>query len=84
MRRQKMANRKLQLGILVVLCASGVALGQAESAEAAKIAGDALNGSLNLLEREFVSAADAMPDEKFSFAAKNGRSHLCPAGEARG
>jgi uncharacterized damage-inducible protein DinB len=68
-----MTDRKLQFRLLVVLCFAGVALGQAKAAEEAKNPGDALNRDLSLVERDFVSAADAMPEEKYSFAPTNGQ-----------
>jgi uncharacterized damage-inducible protein DinB len=67
-----MRNAKLLLGIFVVLCCSGFALGQMAAPAPAKTPGDALNASLNIVEHEFVGAADAMPEDKYSFAPSNG------------
>ena len=67
-----MLKRTLFSQILVALCFAGVALGQAKAREEAKTPGDALNGALNIVEREFVSAADAMPEDKYSFAPTSG------------
>src|SRR5271165_4961414 len=68
-----MRNVKLLLGILVVLCCSGFALGQmAAPAPAAKTPGDALNQILDIGSGEFIGAADAMPEDKYSFAPTNG------------
>jgi uncharacterized damage-inducible protein DinB len=38
----------------------------------AKTPGDALNAVLNIAKGEFVSAADAMPEDKYSFAPTSG------------
>ena len=38
----------------------------------AKTPGDALNAVLNIAKSEFVSAADAMPEDKYSFAPTTG------------
>jgi uncharacterized damage-inducible protein DinB len=38
----------------------------------AKTPGDALNGLLNIVEKEFVPAAEAMPEDKYSFAPSEG------------
>ncbi len=68
-----MRNTKLMLGIFVVLCCSGFALGQmAMPMPAAKTSGDALNAILDIGSGEFIGAADAMPEDKFSFAPTNG------------
>lgn len=66
-----MRNVKLLLGTLVVLCCSGFALGQM-AMPAAKTPGDALNAILDIGSGEFTSAADAMPEDKFSFAPTSG------------
>ena len=67
-----MRSTKSWLGILVVLCCSGFSLGQMAAPPPAKTPGDALNATLSIAEREFVSAADAMPDDKYSFAPTGG------------
>ncbi len=68
-----MRNAKLLLGILVVLCCSGFALGQmAMPAAPAKTAGDAINAILDIGSGEFTGAADAMPEDKYSFAPTTG------------
>lgn len=66
-----MPNVKSLLGILVVLCCSGFALGQMTTPPA-KTPGDALNAVLNIVEHEFVTAAEAMPEDKYSFAPSAG------------
>jgi uncharacterized damage-inducible protein DinB len=67
-----MRNLKLLLGTLVVLCYSAFTVAQMTPPPPAKTPGDALNNSLNIVEREFVSAAEAMPEDKYSFAPTNG------------
>lgn len=63
-----MRNAKLLLGILFVLCCSGFSLGQMATPPPAKTSGDAVNAVLTIAEGEFVGAADAMPEDKYSFA----------------
>ena len=68
-----MRNPKLLLGILVVLCCSGLALGQmAMPATPAKTSGEAINAILDIGSMEFIGAADAMPVDKYSFAPTTG------------
>jgi uncharacterized damage-inducible protein DinB len=67
-----MRNSKLLLGILVALCCSGFSLGQTPSPPPAKTPGDALNALLGIGQKEFTDAADAMPEDKYSFAPTNG------------
>jgi uncharacterized damage-inducible protein DinB len=66
-----MRNAKLLLGIFVVLCCSGFALAQMPM-PAAKTPGEALNAVLSIGQGEFMGAADAMPEDKYSFAPSNG------------
>ena len=67
-----MRKANLQLGVFVVLCCSGFALGQMPAPPPAKTPGDALNMALGIVEHDFVPAADAMPEDKYSFAPTNG------------
>lgn len=66
-----MQKAKLMLGAFVVLCGSGFALAQA-APPPAKTPGDALNFDLVIAEHDFVPAADAMPEDKYSFAPASG------------
>jgi len=67
-----MVKSKFVLAALFVLCCSMVSLGQAPSLPPAKTPGDALSGLLYIVESEFVGAADAMPEDKYSFAPTSG------------
>jgi uncharacterized damage-inducible protein DinB len=67
-----MRNTKLLLGALVILCCSGFALGQMTMPAPAKTPGDALNAILDIGSSEFIGAADAMPEDKYSFAPTTG------------
>jgi len=63
-----MRNAKLLLGILFVLGCSGFSLGQMAAPPPAKTPGDAINAVLTIADGEFTGAADAMPEDKYSFA----------------
>jgi hypothetical protein len=67
-----MRNTKLLMGIFAVLCCSGFALGQMAMPAPAKTPGDALNAVLDIGSSEFIGAADAMPEDKYSFAPTTG------------
>src|SRR5262245_2437857 len=67
-----MRNFKMLLGLFVLLCCSTLAFSQMPSPPPAKTPGDAVNAILSIVEREFVGAADAMPEDKYSFAPTNG------------
>lgn len=67
-----MHKAKLLLGTFVVLCCSGFALGQMPTPPPAKSPGDALNFDLGIAEHDFVPAAEAMPEDKYSFAPTSG------------
>src|SRR5436305_8146152 len=62
---------KSMLAIFVFLCCSGFALAQM-AMPAAKTPGDALNAILAIGEQEFVATAEAMPEDKYSFAPTTG------------
>lgn len=63
---------KSMLGIFVLVCCSASVFAQMTSQPPAKTPGDALNALLNIAKGEFVGAADAMPEDKYSFAPSNG------------
>ena len=67
-----MYKTKLLLGTLVVLCCSVFSFAQMPSPPPAKTPGDALNFELGIAEHDFVPAADAMPEDKYSFAPTSG------------
>ena len=67
-----MRSMKLLLGSLVVLGCCVFSLGQMQSPPPAKTPGDALIAIISIGEKEFTSAADAMPEDKYSFAPTNG------------
>jgi hypothetical protein len=58
------------LGSLLILCSFGFA--QAQSKDANKTISQALDSSVKTIEGEFVSAAEAMPEDKYDFAPTNG------------
>src|ERR1700745_2709539 len=66
-----MRNAKLMLWLLVVLCCVGFALGHM-AMPVAKTPGEALNAILDIGAGEFTGAADAMPEDKYSFAPTSG------------
>jgi uncharacterized damage-inducible protein DinB len=67
-----MRHAKLMLVLCVVLCSSGFVLGQMAPPAPAKTPGDAVDSILRIAESEFVGAADAMPEDKYSFAPSAG------------
>jgi uncharacterized damage-inducible protein DinB len=67
-----MRNAKWLLGIFVVLCCSAFSFGQMASPPPAKTPGDALVAIISIGQKEFSDAADAMPEDKYSFAPTNG------------
>jgi uncharacterized damage-inducible protein DinB len=60
------------LGIFLLVCYSASLLAQMPPQPPAKTPGEALNAVLNIAKAEFVSAADAMPEDKYSFAPTSG------------
>ena len=66
-----MRNAKLLLGTLVVLGLSQFVLAQV-NIPPAKTPGDALVAVANIAKAEFMGAADAMPEDKYSYAPNNG------------
>jgi|SRR5438105_4333025 len=67
-----MRRAKLLIAVLVVLGCSGLAVGQMASPPPAKTPGEAIDAILKIVEGEFVGAANAMPEDKYSFAPSNG------------
>jgi len=67
-----MSKAKLLLGIFVLTCCSAFVSGQMAPPAPAKSPGEALNQSLGIVEHDFVSAADAMPEDKYSYAPTSG------------
>ena len=65
------AIRFVRWGVLALICCPLLSFGQ-KSAAPMNGTGDALNASLVIVEREFTSAAEAMPDDKYSFAPSTG------------
>src|SRR6201996_9424839 len=63
---------KSMLGIFLLVSCSASVLAQMAAHPPAKTPGDALNAVLNIAKSEFVAAADAMPEDKYSFAPTNG------------
>jgi uncharacterized damage-inducible protein DinB len=60
------------LAMLILLAGSALAWAQMTPPPPPKTPGDALNVSLGFVEHDFVPAADAMPEDKYSFAPTNG------------
>ena len=67
-----MKSVKSLCGLLVLLACSGVAVAQAAKAEAKMTVGQIEDHLVGMAEGEFVPAADAMPEDKYSFAPSNG------------
>lgn len=66
-----MRKAKLLLGALFVLGVAQIGFSQM-SMPAAKTSGEALNNVLNIGKGEFMAAADAMPENKYSYAPTSG------------
>lgn len=66
-----MRTRNIGLGVLLALAWMGMAAMRANAAENASVA-KVLNDAVTGAEKEFMSAADAMPEDKFSYAPTNG------------
>jgi len=67
-----MRRINLLFASLVVLGTIATSAAQMPAMPPAKSIGDALQANLNIAKMEFVSAADAMPEDKYSFAPSNG------------
>jgi len=66
-----MRNRNIWLGVLLTLVWTGAAARPANAAENPSVA-QVLNESVSGAENELMSAADAMPVDKYSFAPTSG------------
>jgi uncharacterized damage-inducible protein DinB len=59
---------KRLFGVFALLCCSAPVFAQMAASPEAKTPGDALNKALGIVEREFIPAAEAMPEDKYDFA----------------
>jgi hypothetical protein len=60
------------VGLVVLLACSGLAFALGTKGEEHKTASQVLNGAVSGVEGEFVPAAEAMPEDKYSFAPTTG------------
>src|SRR5262249_33205859 len=67
-----MRSMKLQFGALVVLGCCALSTAQMQSPPPAKTPGDAVIALISIGQKEFTDAAEAMPEDKYSFAPTNG------------
>jgi uncharacterized damage-inducible protein DinB len=67
-----MRAKKFLLMLAVTTFFSALATAQMPAMPPAKTPGEALQANLTIAKSEFVSAADAMPEDKYSFAPSNG------------
>ena len=67
-----MRSTKLLFGAMVLLGCCALSVAQMQSPPPAKTPGEALVAIISIGEKEFTSAADAMPEDKYSFAPTNG------------
>jgi uncharacterized damage-inducible protein DinB len=67
-----MRSTKLLFGVLLVLGCGALSVAQMQSPPAAKTPGEALVAIISIGEKEFTGAAEAMPEDKYSFAPSNG------------
>jgi uncharacterized damage-inducible protein DinB len=63
------------VGVLVLAMAAGNAVAQGKKADEGPTRAHVLGALVSNAEREFVPAAEAMPEEKYSFAPSNGEFH---------
>jgi uncharacterized damage-inducible protein DinB len=66
-----MNTRNLLIGMLLVLVCAGTALAQTNAGEH-RTAAQVIDSRISGVEKEFVSAAEAMPEDKYSFAPTSG------------
>ncbi len=67
-----MKTSTVVLGALLVLCGSGLAQTQTPTKDEKKNISQVVDSATKRVERDFVSAAEAMPEEKYGFAPTNG------------
>jgi len=67
-----MRSTKFLLVLVVMVFLATLATAQMAAPPPAKTPGDAVNTVLGIAEGEFVGAADAMPEDKYSFAPSTG------------
>jgi DinB superfamily len=67
-----MRKMRFMLGCVLLLACSGLAFSQAAKAEERKTVTQVLHASVSDVEGEFVPAAEAMPEDKYSFAPTSG------------
>jgi len=67
-----MRSTKLLFGVLLVLGCGALSVAQVQFPTAAKTPGEALVAIISIGEKEFTGAAEAMPEDKYSFAPSNG------------
>ena len=60
------------LGSVLVLCSFGLAQAQTQTKEEKKTLSQVVDSATQRLERDFIPAAEAMPEDKYSFAPTNG------------
>ena len=70
-----MTRIKWLFACVLLLAASGIATGQNTKPSEASTVAQVLDSRVSGVESEFVSAAEAMPEEKYSFA-QIGRAHV--------
>jgi hypothetical protein len=67
-----MQKMRLVFGLVVLLVCSGLAMAQAGKADEPHTVAQVLDRSVTGAEGEFVPAAEAMPEDKYSFAPTSG------------
>src|SRR5213080_1118204 len=67
-----MRSTKTLFAALFLLSCCGAVWGQAAKTDQPQTVTQVLDHSVSNVEHEFVSAADAMPEDKYSFAPTNG------------
>jgi len=67
-----MLMKNVATALMCLLLVGSIGLAQTEKAAEPRTVSQVLNGSIANIENEFVSAAEAMPEDKYSFAPTNG------------